>query len=228
MILSCNAICLALSFHDGSLISHTLASYLAPFMAGKHLFEQFLAKASSVTPQWKDGCTATTLLTINGIVYAANVGDTKAVVGRWKEDKFTCLPLTKDHTATQYEERMRIEKAGGTVTNGRIQGIMEISRSIGDGRFKSLGVTAQPNIARCTLTAQDKFLLIACDGLWDCMTPLEAAQFVGNELKTAKVDATLKDDDGAISQFVANKLVNEAVHRGSQDNVSVVLVLLAW
>ena len=40
----------------------------------------------------------------------------------------------------------------GVITDGRVQGIVGVSRSIGDGRFKSLGVIAQPNVLRCTLT----------------------------------------------------------------------------
>ncbi|KAK6009398.1 hypothetical protein OSTOST_25666 [Ostertagia ostertagi] len=43
-----------------------------------------------------------------------------------------------------YEERMRIQKAGGTVRDGRVNGIIEVSRSIGDGQFKTHGVTCIP------------------------------------------------------------------------------------
>ena len=39
----------------------------------------------------------------------------------------------QDHSPTVYEERMRIQKAGGVVVDGRVQGVIEVSRSIGDG-----------------------------------------------------------------------------------------------
>ena len=38
---------------------------------------------------------------------------------------------------------------------GRIMGIMEVSRSIGDGRFKGCGLVATPHISRCELTEKD-------------------------------------------------------------------------
>ena len=76
---------------------------------------------------------------------------------------------------------MRIQKAGGTVQDGRVSGILEgvshiyynhqfsvppVSRSMGDGRFKHLGVIATPDVFRFPVTDEDRFLLIACDGLW--------------------------------------------------------------
>ena len=87
-----------------------------------------------------------------------------------------------------YDERMRIQKAGGTVQNGRVMGILEgvscmfaqlghelssvrlmqlrlVSRSIGDCRFKHVGVTAVPEIIRYGLSARDKSVLLGCDGL---------------------------------------------------------------
>ena len=79
------------------------------------------------------------------------------------------------------EERKRIEKSGGFVRcfvnlsliyyyycyycyycccccyyrEGRIMGIMEVSRSIGDGRFKGCGLVATPHVSRCELTEND-------------------------------------------------------------------------
>ena len=34
-------------------------------------------------------------------------------------------------------------------------GIMEVSRSIGDGRFKGCGLVAIPHVSRCELTEND-------------------------------------------------------------------------
>ncbi len=38
---------------------------------------------------------------------------------------------------------------------GRVQGIVEVSRSIGDGRFKHCGVIATPDVFRTQLTDND-------------------------------------------------------------------------
>ena len=40
---------------------------------------------------------------------------------------------------------------------GRVLGVLEVSRSIGDGRFKGCGVTCVPDVMRCTLTENDRY-----------------------------------------------------------------------
>lgn len=40
---------------------------------------------------------------------------------------------------------------------GRVSGIMEVSRSFGDGRFKHCGVVCTPDVIKCTLTPQDRW-----------------------------------------------------------------------
>ena len=77
-------------------------------------------------------------------------------------------------------------------------GVVEVSRSIGDGRFKHCGVISTPDIFKCQLTDNDllvtvfliiqikiiisflfsRFLLVACDGLWNVFKPEEAAAFI--------------------------------------------------
>lgn len=46
----------------------------------------------------------------------------------------------------------RSVKAGGFVSDGRVCGIMEVSRSIGDAALKSKGVSAVPETTRIALT----------------------------------------------------------------------------
>lgn len=62
-------------------------------------------------------------------------------------------------------------------------GILEVSRSIGDGQYKRCGVINVPDVKRCQLSSNDRFLLIACDGLWKVYTPDEAIEFVLNVLQ---------------------------------------------
>ena len=40
---------------------------------------------------------------------------------------------------------------------GRVLGVLEVSRSIGDGRFKRCGVSCVPDVMRCTLTDNDRY-----------------------------------------------------------------------
>lgn len=85
----------------------------------------------------------------------------QAVLCRKKDnDTHIALPLTVDHSPMLFEERTRIQKAGGFVRDGRVQGIIEVSRSIGDGSFKTFGVTYVPDVKKVTLTEDDKSVLI--------------------------------------------------------------------
>eukprot|EP00041_Stephanoeca_diplocostata_P021960 m.519837 g.519837 ORF g.519837 m.519837 type:complete len:317 (+) comp21949_c0_seq8:397-1347(+) len=189
--------------------------------------KEFLALAAKQQPVWRDGTTAIAVLLVDDTLYVSNIGDCKAVLCRSdaaKSGGVAAKRLSRDHSPTMYEERMRIQKAGGFIADGRVQGIMEVSRSIGDGRFKSLGVTANPDVIKCKLQMDDKFLLLACDGVWKVFGVDEAIVFVAGALKEAQKQDF--KDTHAQAQSVANQLVNESVHRGTTDNVSVILVMI--
>ncbi|XP_043926961.1 integrin-linked kinase-associated serine/threonine phosphatase 2C [Protopterus annectens] len=195
--------------------------------AFKQTDDEFLRQASSQKPVWKDGCTATCVLAIDGVLYIANLGDSRAVLCRYSEEsqKQTALPLSVEHNPTQYEERMRIQKAGGTVRDGRVMGILEVSRSIGDGQYKRLGVISLPDVRRCQLTPSDRFILLACDGLFKVFSPEEAVTFVLKVLEDKDIPVKEgKTLDDARYEAACSRLANEAVRRGSADNVTVILV----
>ncbi len=44
--------------------------------------------------------------------------------------------------------------------------------------------------------SEASFLILACDGIWDCLTSQEAVDFIGNKLnnkKVAEVSASIED-----------------------------------
>nr|XP_045004221.1 integrin-linked kinase-associated serine/threonine phosphatase 2C isoform X1 [Jaculus jaculus] len=193
----------------------------------KHTDEEFLKQASSQKPAWKDGSTATCVLAVDNILYIANLGDSRAILCRYNEEshKHAALSLSKEHNPTQYEERMRIQKAGGNVRDGRVLGVLEVSRSIGDGQYKRCGVTSVPDIRRCQLTHNDRFVLLACDGLFKVFTPEEAVNFILSCLQDEKIQS--REGKSAVDaryEAACNRLANKAVQRGSADNVTVMVV----
>uniref|UniRef100_A0A8C0HUL2 Integrin-linked kinase-associated serine/threonine phosphatase 2C n=3 Tax=Cetacea TaxID=9721 RepID=A0A8C0HUL2_BALMU len=193
----------------------------------KHTDEEFLKQASSQKPAWKDGSTATCVLAVDNILYIANLGDSRAILCRYNEEsqKHAALSLSKEHNPTQYEERMRIQKAGGNVRDGRVLGVLEVSRSIGDGQYKRCGVTSVPDIRRCQLTPNDRFILLACDGLFKVFTPEEAVNFILSCLEDEKIQSREgKPAVDARYETACNRLANKAVQRGSADNVTVMVV----
>jgi protein phosphatase 2C family protein 2/3 len=63
------------------------------------------------------------------------------------------------------------------VEEGRVQGIIAISRAIGDHEYKNKSlkpedqaVSVVPEVIVEPIKPEHDFLIIACDGIWDCMT----------------------------------------------------------
>ncbi|KAL1459993.1 hypothetical protein WDU94_011934 [Cyamophila willieti] len=132
------------------------------------------------------GCTAICVLIKNNLLYCANAGDSRAIA---------CVngmvyPLSYDHKPNNTREKKRILAAGGTVKFNRVNGMLAVSRALGDHQFKkneSLGprdqaVTALPDVTEQTLTPDWEFLVLACDGIWDVMSNQEVASFVRDRI----------------------------------------------
>jgi serine/threonine protein phosphatase PrpC len=132
------------------------------------------------------------------------------------------MRLTVDHGIDALPEVKRIEQAGGFVFRGRVCGLLAITRSLGDQILKQF-ITAQPAVREISVPADTKdqyFLIVACDGLWDVMTDLEAVNLVV---------AYCNDDpsyDGQKKSQAADCLVKESLRRGTSDNVTAVVVWL--
>ena len=119
----------------------------------------------------------------------ANIGDSRAILcsynNSWKSSQ-----LTKDHKPKDKSEYKRIIASGGTVsrminvekneeeigpyrvwdkTQDKGPGLA-MSRSIGDGQAKNLGVLAEPDIFEYTLNEGDKFIVCASDGIWEYLS----------------------------------------------------------
>ena len=119
------------------------------------------------------GCTATVCLIHNEKVYFANLGDSR-IVG-FKNGKSFCN--TVDHKPHLDSEARRIYNANGYIIDGRVNGNLNLTRSFGDLSFKQNNllrpenqiITAFPDITEYNIKDID-FILLACDGVWDCIT----------------------------------------------------------
>ncbi|ODV92607.1 hypothetical protein CANCADRAFT_89983 [Tortispora caseinolytica NRRL Y-17796] len=139
----------------------------------------------------------------------ANVGDARCVLSRQRKSH----RLTYDHKPCDTAEYRRIVNSGGKVTDGRVSGLLGVTRAIGDAQLGSL-VPALPFVSDICLTEQDEFLILACDGLWDVMCDQYAVDYVHKSLQ--KFHASPKK--------AAQSLVKHALSLGSTDNISVMIV----
>jgi serine/threonine protein phosphatase PrpC len=149
----------------------------------------------------------------NPMLWMVNVGDSRAVLCN---NKYEAIPLTIDHKPNSKTEKKRIENLGGHIkfdgVDWRIKDL-SLSRAIGD-LDTSPYVTHYPEVFRYRLNREDKFVIFACDGLWDVFSNKDAVKFVNNLLKNK------------YSGNIAKKIAEEAIKKGSYDNVTVNILFL--
>ncbi|KAI5292128.1 Protein phosphatase 2C 2 [Ascosphaera acerosa] len=128
------------------------------------------------------GCTASCAIVCRDRIICANAGDSRTVLGI----KGRAKPLSFDHKPQNEGERARITAAGGFVDYGRVNGNLALSRALGDFEFKKSPdlkaeqqvVTSYPDVTTHRLSEDDEFLVLACDGIWDCQSSQAVIEFV--------------------------------------------------
>lgn len=160
----------------------------------------------------------------SGRVWCANAGDSRAILCK----QGAAVALSEDHKPGNELERQRITAAGGRIarTPGGVYRViywkddvylsLACARAIGDNHYNQQGdvITATPDISTHRMTGGDSdYLLLACDGLWDVLTPEAVAELI-TELIREHPDIQAKQ----VSRF----LCEQAIQMGSHDNVSVV------
>jgi protein phosphatase 2C family protein 2/3 len=147
-------------------------------------------------------------------VLIANAGDSRAVLGK----RGRAIELSKDHKPNCTSERLRIEKLGGVIYDGYLNGQLSVARALGDWHIKgSKGskcpLSSEPELEEIVLAEEDEFLIMGCDGLWDVMSSQCAVTMVRKEL--------MAHND---PERCSRALVKEALQRNTCDNLTVVVV----
>ena len=100
-----------------------------------------------------------------------------------------------------------------------------MSRSLGDLEYKQNKrlppeeqmITAYPEVVCETLTDDCEFMILACDGIWDCKTNQEACDFVTERLK--------KNPNMKLSKIV-EELVDECLATDIYTGKKILIILL--
>ncbi|GLI66816.1 hypothetical protein VaNZ11_010785, partial [Volvox africanus] len=185
-------------------------------MADKALLEHLAAEGGEDAAQ--AGSTATVAVIKDEKLVVANVGDSQAILSR------NGNAVTLAHYHRVYgsgpdvtSEIERVKSVGGWVDDGRVCGVLAVSRAFGDWEFKGSGlprlletgiergywdsefaaqqnfnadpVVSTPDVTETLLTEGDEFLIVASDGLWDVLPPREAVAWARKEFR-AKKDAS--------------------------------------
>ncbi|XP_068092223.1 protein phosphatase 2C-like domain-containing protein 1 isoform X2 [Hyperolius riggenbachi] len=179
-----------------------------------------------------------------GMMHIANVGDLKAVLCQY--GKSHCL--TRDHSTASSHEMRRVVESGGSVSAnedcGLIEGVSKVTRGLGfhgDPKLKT-SVIPVPRTISIPIHETSQFLILASSGLWEVFSECEVVDMVQDLLASMFSSPSLKRKNQTVSSnqnsfhakgiyreaasHVSQELVKAAISVGSQQNITVCLVLL--
>lgn len=180
------------------------------------------------------GSTLISVFIFGALCVCANIGDSRAVLGRL-EKSWEAVALSQDHNTLRLDERTRILNSNGRIAqsrneNGVFQGPQRVwlmdedypgiamTRSVGDKISKVVGVSNDPEVVIRRLAPEDKFIILASDGVWEKLSNEEAIKVVSKYWNENRVE------DAALA------LVSEAVKKWNKteyvDDITVVIVFL--
>ncbi|CAI5960094.1 unnamed protein product [Closterium sp. NIES-64] len=197
---------------------------------------QWLAEHSE---EPESGSTGTVAFVRKDRLFIAHLGDSRAVLGVGGDTE----DLSQDHkphgeSPIAKAEIKRIEKAGGWVSQGRVCGVVAVSRAFGNANFKtrreqmlsegvkkgrwttrfvskrsfqSDWISAVPDVYAAEVEEDAEFVIIASDGLWEGVKSSEAVAFVRRELES----------HGDIQQATDNLASFALQDRKGEDNISI-------
>ncbi|XP_057983266.1 probable protein phosphatase 2C 48 isoform X2 [Malania oleifera] len=146
----------------------------------------------------------------NGLLYVANVGDSRMVLGRVQRptQEAIAIQLSTEHSLSIESVREELRSLHPNDPQivvykhkvWRVKGIIQISRSIGDAYLKRPEFNKEPLYTRFRLTEpfekpilgsepsivmhklhpEDQFLIFASDGLWEYLSNQDAVNIVQN------------------------------------------------
>lgn len=226
--------------HGGEKVALYTGEHLHKIIAKQEAFKKgqfeqalkdgFLAidRAILSDPRYEEevsGCTATVAICTKDKIFVGNAGDSRTVLGV----KGRAKPLSFDHKPQNEGEKARICAAGGFVDFGRVNGNLALSRAIGDFEFKKSAdlppeqqiVTAFPDVTVHDFSDDDEFVVIACDGIWDCQSSQAVIEFVRRGIAA-------KQELSAISENMMDNCLASNSETGGVgcDNMTMIVVAL--
>ena len=142
-------------------------------------------------------------------LFTANIGDCMAVLSKTSGDSQL---LTKLHIPSKREEYERIRISGGYVNNGKLDGVVDVSRAV--GFFDLLPhIHASPDISVVSLTRADEMLIVATHNLWDFMSHEVACDIARENISSPLLAAEAMKD--------------HAVAYGCSENITIMCLALS-
>ncbi|PXF44480.1 phosphatase 2C 12 [Gracilariopsis chorda] len=161
------------------------------------------------------GTTATCALLDSEQLYVAWVGDSRAVLATRDSSGLHAVDVSWDQKPCRIDEKKRVRLAGARITRWKknvgpqrvwlpdewLPGLA-MTRSIGDTILSKYGVVPTPELSVTRVGAQEQFVVLASDGVWEFMSSEEVVQLV-DDMRSRSMSA----------EQAASALVSEAVRR---------------
>ena len=199
------------------------------------------------------GACVNALLLYGRNVFVANTGDCRSVLGRKEGNNWVPVPLSTDHAYSNQDEVDRItrEHPGEMYTlftHKRLLGGLMPFRSFGDvsykwkqehlniiyqevqpGYYTPPYLTAEPEVSHHELGKNDKFVVIASDGLWERLSNEQVVNAVGDKLDqpngdniaTAVLRQALGEDDDKVYKLLS---LTPPKSRYFRDDITIIIV----
>jgi protein phosphatase 2C family protein 2/3 len=203
--------------HGGDAVSRLASERLATILgewwdrvpSDAALRSAFLAFDGEVAGEGA-GSAAVVVVLENEMLLVANAGDSHAIVVSDSDQDV----LTQEHRLENMEEYERVVAAGAWIRgpymclpNGKA---VMTTRSLGEPQFKRIGQLAEPAVASRTIGADDRWLVLGSDGVWDALAADEVAELVRSQ---------------TTADAAADLVMSKALAVGD-DNVSTIVVKL--
>ncbi|KQK14931.1 probable protein phosphatase 2C 65 isoform X1 [Brachypodium distachyon] len=188
------------------------------------------------------GTTAVAALVAGGALHVANVGDSRAVAGVWRDGRVAAEELSWDQTPFRADERARVKACGARVMSvEQVEGVRDpdaegwladegdpprvwardglypgtaFTRSLGDLAAEGVGVIAEPEVKSVEITPAHLFFVVASDGVFEFLSSQEVVDMV----------AMHKDPRDACSAIAAESYKLWLEHENRTDDITIIIV----
>ena len=182
------------------------------------------------------GSTCVSILYTSRRIISINLGDSRCILGKYNGEKWMSKDLSRDHRPNKEDEKKRIILNGGRVEKnkddfGNDRGPLRIwmkdedspglavSRSFGDELAHKIGVISEPEINEYVFLYEDKFFILASDGLWEYISSEECVNIVKNYY--------MKNDiDGAINNLYKESSKRWITQEDIIDDITMIIVFM--
>ena len=158
------------------------------------------------------GTTCVSLIYTPSKLIVPNIGDSRAVLGKYdiSNNIWSAIDLSRDHKPTEKDEAERIIRNGGRIKpftddeTGEFIGPQRVwikeddvpglamTRSFGDRVAAIAGTISEPEIKEFELKDEDKFIIIASDGIWEFISSQECVEFIKDFYEKKDLKGCLK------------------------------------